>query len=325
MVLVEGTPQNEKVFIRGSYKKLGEEAPRRLFEVFHEPEFHHGSGRLELAEQITDSNNPLLRRVIVNRIWKHLFGDGIVRSVDDFGVQGDRPSHPELLDWLAEDFSKEGWSIKKTIRKIVLTDAYKQSSRGSEKALNEDPNNQFLSRFPLKRLEAESIRDTMLLLAGRLDLKMEGPGVPPYLSESMLGRGRPGASGPLDGAGRRTVYLQVRRNFQNPLLLAFDYPTPFTTIGRRGVSNVPAQALIMLNNPLVQQLANDWGKNVLKEATAEARIQLLYRMAFARPAKIEEMKLASAFIADSQGESEAVVWGQLAHALLNAKEFLFVP
>ncbi len=324
MVLVEGTPQTEKVFIRGNPKKLGEDAPHRLFEVLREPAFEKGSGRLELANRMTDAGNPLLRRVAVNRVWKHLFGEGIVRSVDDFGVQGERPSHPELLDWLATDFSSNGWSMKKLIRQMVLTQAYRQRSR-SDGEVAADPQNRLLHHYPIKRIEAESIRDTMLLLAGRLDTTMEGPGVPQHLTESMVGRGRPKESGPLDGAGRRTIYLQIRRNFPNPMMAAFDTPIPFTTIGKRGVSNVPSQALILLNNPLVHQLARDWAKRVLADPDTDHRIDRMYRMAYARLPQPDESQLAREFIAEAIDDGETVAWSQLAHAMLNAKEFIFVP
>ncbi|QVL32159.1 PSD1 domain-containing protein [Telmatocola sphagniphila] len=325
MTLIEGSPQNEKVFIRGNYKKLGEEVPHRLFEVLHEPTFDQGSGRLELADRLCSAENPLIRRVIVNRVWQHLFGEGIVRTVDDFGVQGERPSHPELLDWLAEDFSQQGWSIKKLIRQIVTTEAYKQSSR-MEAIVTADPQNRLLHHFPLKRLEAECVRDSMLQMAGRLNLTMEGPGVAPYLSDSMIGRGRPGASGPLDADGRRSIYLQVRRNFMNPMLAAFDYPTPFSTMGRRGVSNVPSQALILLNNPLVHQLSTAWAKRLLTETNPENRLQLLYRMAYARLPSLDELKIAKDFLSEAgTAQSELDSWTQLAHAVLNTKEFIFIP
>src|SRR5262249_19083019 len=161
----------------------------------------------------------------------HHFGEGIVRSPDDFGVQGQVPTHPELLDWLATEFVRQKWSIKQMHRLMVLSTAYRQSSRAtpeqSAKAVTADPQNKLLHRQNVKRLEAEAIRDSILAASGRLDLKLEGPGVLPYLTEHQVGRGRP-ASGPLDGNGRRSIYLQVRRNFINPMFTAFDYPTPFT-------------------------------------------------------------------------------------------------
>src|SRR5207245_500816 len=161
-----------------------------------------------------------------------------------------------------------------------------------------DPQNKFWHRMPLRRLEGETIRDAILAVSGRLDRKMFGRGVPPYLTAFMVGRGRPGASGPLDGDGRRSVYLNVRRNFLNPMFLAFDYPTPFTTIGRRSVSNVPAQALTLLNNPFVVAQAQRWAKRLLDEPglTAKARVTKMYVTAFGRPPTDEETKEALAFL-----------------------------
>src|SRR5262249_52356359 len=150
------------------------------------------------------------------------------RSVDDFGVQGQPPTHPELLDFLAAELERRGWSLKAMHRLMVTSSAYRMASRGDEAADKADPQNKLLHRMPLRRLEAEAIRDAMLAVSGRLDRKMYGPGPLPHLTPFMVGRGRPGASGPLDGDGRRSVYLNVRRNFLNPMFLAFDYPVPFT-------------------------------------------------------------------------------------------------
>src|SRR5262249_22376238 len=171
--------------------------------------------------------------------------------------------------------------------------------------------------------------DAVLLVSGRLDRTMEGPGVLPYLTEHQVGRGRP-TPGPLDGNGRRSVYLQVRRNFLNPMFVAFDYPTPFTTIGRRSVSNVPAQALAMLNNPFVLQQAELWAKRVLAEPglTLEQRVGGMYLSAFGREPTKAELAAAVAFVAEQSKEYGAPdhpqAWADLAHVLFNAKEFIFV-
>ena len=167
---------------------------------------------------------------------------GIVRTPDDFGRMGEPPTHPELLDYLAAEFVRQGFSIKKMHRLMLLSSTYQMSSRPIAESERRDPDNRLLHRMPVRRLEAEAVRDAILALSGRLDERMYGPGVLPYLTLHMEGRGKP-KSGPLDGAGRRSIYLNVRRNFLNPLLLAFDYPVPFSTVGRRSVSSVPAQAL----------------------------------------------------------------------------------
>ena len=327
----DGTGRNEKVFIRGNPKTLGADAPRAFMEAFGSQPFEtKGSGRLELAKAVTDPKNTLAARVIVNRLWKQHFGEGIVRSPDDFGNQGQRPTHPELLDWLATEFVKEGWSLKKLHRTILLSAAYQQSSIASAeamaKAATADPQNKMLHHQNVRRLEAEAIRDAMLAVSGRLDRTMEGPGVLPYLTEHQVGRGRP-ASGPLDGNGRRSIYLQVRRNFLNPMFVAFDYPTPFTTIGRRTVSNVPAQALTMLNNPFVIQQAELWSKRTLATpGSAETRVETMYISAFGRLPTKDESTFATEFVDDlvKDGIKPEKAWADLAHVLFNAKEFIFV-
>ena len=191
----DGTGIDEHVFVRGSHKNLGALAPRAFLAAFGKPPFRaSGSGRLELAKDLVDPANPLVARVIVNRLWKHHFGEGIVRSPDDFGLQGQRPTHPELLDWLASEFTKS-WSIKRLHRLILLSTAYCQSSRATaeqaERAVTADPLNQLLHRQNVQRLEAEAIRDAMLAVSGRLDRTMEGPSVLPHLTEYQVGRGKP--------------------------------------------------------------------------------------------------------------------------------------
>jgi hypothetical protein len=330
--LLDGSGADEHVYIRGSYKTPGEPAPRRLLEALAGPAplAARGSGRLELARQITDPKlDPFLPRVMVNRVWHHLFGRGIVGSVDNFGVLGERPTHPELLDYLADRFVKEGWSVKRLIRLLVLTRAYQMSSRPDEKAQQADPENLLLYRARIRRLEGEAIRDAMLKVSGRLDRRAYGPPVPVYLTPFQDGRGRP-ASGPLDGAGRRSVYLSVKRNFLSPLLLAFDTPAPFSTVGRRTVSNVPAQALILMNDPFVHQQAEVWAKRVLAEkGTTADRVRGMYESAFARPPTEEELRACLAFL-DEQAQlnrsraDDVAAWASLAHVLFNAKEFIFL-
>ena len=334
VAITDGNAIDERVFIRGSHKNPGPVAARATLEAFGKPAFDSkGSGRLELARTVTDPNNPLVARVLVNRLWKHHFGEGIVRSPDDFGIQGQRPTHPELLDWLASEFVEKKWSLKQMHRLMLLSTAYRQASNAtaeqSAKAVTADPQNKLLHQQNVKRLEAEAIRDGVLAVSGRLDPRMAGPGALPYLTEHQVGRGRPG-SGPLDGDGRRSIYLQVRRNFLNPMFTAFDYPTPFTAIGRRTVSNVPAQALVMLNNPFVLQQADLWAKRVLAapNATADERVKGMYRSAFGREPTKDERAATTAFVAGQATEygkpDHPKAWADLAHVLLNAKEFIFV-
>ncbi|HEY1191301.1 MAG TPA: DUF1553 domain-containing protein, partial [Gemmata sp.] len=332
--ICDGNGSNEHVFIRGSHKSLGAEAPRGTLGMFGKPPFTSaGSGRLELARTLTDPANPLVARVIVNRLWKHHFGEGLVRSTDDFGHQGQPPTHPELLDWLASELVAKKRSLKGLHKLMLLSTAYRQSSKAttaqSAKALTADPQNKLLHRQNVQRLEAEAVRDNILAVSGRLDLRAGGPGVLPHLTEYQVGRGRPG-SGPLDGEGRRSVYLQVRRNFLNPMFTAFDYPTPFTAIGRRTVSNVPAQALVMLNNPFVLQQAELWAKRTLAvpNQKPEARVRVMYETAFGRPPTADELQAATAFVAAQAEEhgrpDHPKAWADLAHVLINTKEFIFV-
>jgi hypothetical protein len=323
----DGNGVDEHVFVRGSHKSSGPLAPRRFLEALAGPEGlkASGSGRLELAAQVTDPRrNPFLARVMVNRIWHHLFGRGIVASVDDFGVMGQPPTHPELLDYLADRFVRDGWSVKRLVRRLVLSSAYRMSSRRGTEGDRADPENLLLHRMRLRRLEGEAIRDAMLALSGSLDDHLFGPPVGVHLTAFQDGRGRP-ASGPLDGAGRRSVYLAVRRNFLSPLLLAFDTPAPFSTVGRRTVSNVPAQSLILMNDPFVHQQADRWARRVLAEpGTAEERLTRMYLAAFARRPTAEERAACLDFLSGAKG-STAQGWAELAHALFNVKEFIFLP
>jgi hypothetical protein len=263
-------------------------------------------------------------------------GRGIVPSTDNFGVLGQRPSHPELLDHLASEFRREGWSVKRLIRSIMLSNAYQMNSAPGEADKEIDPQNLLWHRANIKRLEAESIRDEMLALSGRLNDKMFGPPVPVFLTAYMQGRGRPGG-GPLDGDGRRSIYISIRRNFLSPMMLAFDAPSPFSTMGTRNVSNVPAQALTLMNDPFVIEQSKGWAKRLLADnslATPEARIDRLYDQAFARKPTADELATAQAFLAqqaaeyklpEKAAENDQRVWADLCHVLMNVKEFIFIP
>ncbi len=329
LALLDGNGVDERVFVRGSPRVLGEAVPRRFLEALAGPgplPSSHGSGRLELARQVTDPRvNPFLPRVLVNRVWHHLFGRGLVGSVDNFGVLGEEPTHPELLDHLASRFVAEGWSLKRLVRELVLSRAYAMSSHPTPEAEEADPRNLLLHRARLRRLEGEAIRDALLAVSGRLDTTTYGPPVPIHLTPFLDGRGRPG-SGPLDGNGRRSLYLAVKRNFLSPLLLAFDTPSPFSTVGRRSVSNVPAQALILLNDPFVHQQAEAWARRVLgRPGTTEGRVRGMYLSAFGREPTESERTACLAFL-ERQGvaRDDVKAWADLAHTLFNVKEFLFL-
>ncbi|MFI4876413.1 MAG: PSD1 and planctomycete cytochrome C domain-containing protein [Blastopirellula sp. JB062] len=331
----DGPGENERVMIRGATRNLGEVAQRGLpvalggshkFDAL-------GSGRLQMAHEMMSPDNPFASRVIVNRLWHHLFGRGIVASVDNFGVLGEEPTHPELLDYLANAFIDDGWSLKRMIRRIVLTQTYAMSSEpgGPEETL--DPENKLLHRMRIRRLTGEAIRDEVLAVSGRLDLTMYGPSVPIRLTEFMQGRGRPD-SGPLDGYGRRSIYLSVRRNFLSPMMLTFDVPQPASTVGRRNQSNVPAQALILLNDPLIYAEARRWGAQVARlPSSRNDRIRVMFETALGRPPHAEEAAAAETYLQEraqqlqlpsDAADADAELWGDLAHAIFNVKDFIYI-
>ncbi|WP_372715586.1 DUF1553 domain-containing protein [Novipirellula sp.] len=328
MAMMDGSGENAEIFIRGNASKPGDIEPRHFLTALagnHPMEIKSGSGRLELAQQINDPNNPLTSRVIVNRIWHYLMGRGIVPTTDDFGVLGQRPTHPELLDHLATRFHDAGQSIKRMIRYIVLSRTYQMSSRVSPVAAEADPKNLLWHHRPPKRLEGEAIRDTLLALSGRLDKTMYGEPVPIQLTSFMDGRGRPNVNGPIDGDGRRSIYIAVRRNFLSPFMLTFDTPVPFSTMGRRNVSNVPAQSLILMNDPFVVQQARQWAERVIGDfSDSRDRINWMYESAFARQPSSQEIAVAQAYLAADHGDSELDAWADFAHALINIKEFIFL-
>lgn len=334
--LLDGSAEDEYVFIRGNWKKQGETVSRRFLEVFQGAEVQHsGSGRLQLAEEMVNpEQTPILPRVIVNRIWKHYFGRGICPTPNDFGHLGQMPSHPELLDWLALELIRSNWSLKQIHRTILLSSTYRMSSQMQEnpKIAEVDPGNILLHRMNIKRLEGEAIRDSLLFVSGRLDTTMYGPSVPIHLTPFLEGRGRPSQSGPVDGAGRRSLYLSVRRNFPEPFFQAFDFPNPHTSIGRRNVSNVPAQALALMNNPMVIEQAKLWAQQLVSEtpgSSTEARIRRLFEQAFSRPPTDEEVIVGVSFLNAQMKElsltsDDTTLWEDYCHVLINSKEFIFV-
>lgn len=337
LAMADGTPEDNRVFIRGSYKSPGEVAPRAFLEAIHgtaQTGDPHGSGRLELANRVLDHANPYTARVVVNRIWHHMMGRGIVPFTDNFGVLGEPPSHPELLDHLADRFKKENGSLKSIIRYVALSQTYRMSAAANDSTAEaRDPGNVRLHRMNVRRLQGEAIRDAVLAVSGALNEQLYGPSVPVHLTPFMEGRGRPGQSGPIDGNGRRSVYLEVRRNFLSPMLLAFDAPSPFTTIGRRSISNVPAQALIMMNDPFVVQQAQAWAERIVSAPGLNdnaQRIRAMYLEAFAREPREAELLDAAAFLRDQmQYHSETSdhspqSWADFAHVLFNLKEFVFI-
>ena len=327
LAMAQGTPENAHVYVRGNSGMLGEELPPRNLQAFG----GRPGDRLQLAEELATIENPLTSRVMVNRLWHHLFGRGIVPTTDDFGPQGQPPSHPELLDALAYEFANDGWSIKRAIRNIVLSKTYAQSSNShpandAQRIANIDPTNTLLHRMPIRRLPAESIRDQILAVSGRLNRKPFGKSVPTYRTPFMTGRGaRP--SGPMDGDGRRSVYLAVYRNFLNPFMLTFDVPNPFGPKGRRSVSNVPAQSLTLMNDPFILEQAKLWAKAVLeKDFDAEERIAQMVRSAHGTAPDQSQLKRFIRFAKQhpEAGKNEHQVWADMAHVLFNMKAFYYL-
>jgi hypothetical protein len=324
--------------VRGDYDNQGDAvphgAPQFLFDVCGQPKPTDAKfNRLQLAELIASEKNPLTARVYVNRVWHWLFGQGLVSTVDDFGQAGQHPSHPELLDYLADRFMQNGWSTKTLVRDILLTRAWQQSQATTAIALQKDPTNRLLHHFAVQRLDAESLRDSMLSVSGRLDRTVFGPTTNPWrLSEDAQKRL---FSGPLDGLGRRSIYTRITIMEPPRFLATFNQPAPKIPTGRRDVSNTPAQSLTLLNDPFVSDQAEIWARELItrKDSSPDTRIQHMFLKAFSRPATSEETSRwaqAAREIAVEQGLSEAAIlndtglWKALAHAVFNTKEFLYV-
>ncbi|MEQ2009790.1 MAG: DUF1553 domain-containing protein, partial [Limisphaerales bacterium] len=326
VAVVDEAPSFETPFFpRGDHTKPGAPVPRQFLAAFGNTSYQsRTSGRRELAEDVL--RNPLSARVMVNRLWHHVFGAGLVRSTDNFGKLADEPSHPELLDWLASEFVAQGWSVKAMLRLMLTSRAFAMSAETSSAASERDPDNRLLSHATLRRLDAESIRDAILAASGRLDRTPFGPGVPVIVPSSQRDDYTP-ADGPLDGRGRRSLYLEVRRNHPSPFLFAFDQPKPAVPAGRREATNVPAQSLTLLNDPFVLEQAGHFAARALAQSgDANARIRWLYATALNRPATESEVTRAAAFLAQqaTANGDEKKAWQDLAHAVFNLKEFLYL-
>jgi len=312
--LLEATGFNQPLYARGDHNRPESAVPRRYLEAFDASPFRtNGSGRLELAAKIASPDNPLTARVMVNRLWHHVFGRGLVGTVDNFGRLGDLPTHPELLDHLAAKFVADGWSVKQLLRELVLTEAFRRDSAPTESARSKDPANDLLSHMRVKRLSGETLRDTLILLSGRLEHRMYGPG------DNALAR-------PADQV-RRSVYLQIRRNTLNPLITAFDGPKPFTTVGRRDATNVPAQSLTLLNDAFVLDAARRWAETLDTGPTDAQKVDQLFLRALGRKATGTEQDAAARYLSDlraAQAAQPDKVWADLAQSMLNLKEFLYV-
>ncbi len=318
--------------IRGNVDVLGELVKPDFLSMFAGKNDVHkspGSGRLELAESLLDPEHPLTARVYVNRVWQWLFGAGLVATPDDFGRLGGKPSHPQLLDYLAREFIREGWSTKKLVRKILLTQAFRQSGVATQSGRDTDPDNRWLHHYPTRRLEAEAIRDSLLFVVGRLDTKLYGrPILPP---RTVVDGAKRLFNGPLDGEGRRSIYQQMSIMDPPKFLVGFNLPDLKLPTGRRDVTNVPSQALILLNDPFVEEMAKLWVKGLLKDppSNPEDRVRKMFIRALGRPPLDLEIKRWVKAVNDfsvvpgSDLMRDEKAWQSLAFAFFNTKEFIY--
>lgn len=318
--------------VRGDVDEPGELVSPGFLQIFagrNQVAQSTGSGRLELAESLVRPDHPLTSRVYVNRIWQWLFGHGIVSTPDDFGHLGEKPTHPELLDYLAREFVREGWSTKKLVRRLVLSQAFRQSGGTNAVARQRDPANRLLHHYPTRRLEAEAIRDAMLTVSGRLDRTLYGRPIDPFrTAEDKVNKRL--FSGPLDGRGRRSLYLQLSIMDPPKFLVGFNLPDLKLPAGKRDETNVPTQALTMLNDPLVTDLARIWSLQLVHESHASVgeRVADMFVRAFARPPTPTELDRWAAAVRDFAVEGPEIMidetaWRRLAHVFFNSQEFIY--
>jgi hypothetical protein len=319
---------DQPLYIRGDRTNRGDVVPRGFVQVAtlngsHLVQDKKQSGRLELAQWIASKDNPLTARVIVNRAWHYLFGRGIVPTVDNFGTMGEPPSHPELLDYLAVQFMEDGWSLKRLVRRIVLSRAYQLGTEGHPKNEDLDGDNLLVWRMNRRRLEAEAIRDALLGFSGRLEW------TPPALGQAV----DPAYERPSFDVPYRSVYLPVMRDGGYDFFAAFDGADSSIVVGRREVSTVPTQALYLLNSPLVIQESQQAAERLLAmDGLNDAdRIDTAYRLALSRPATDAERQRAIGFlerypqVAKEEGKGfgdlRLQAWSQFCQALVASAEF----
>ncbi|MEY2599331.1 MAG: hypothetical protein RLZZ142_1590 [Verrucomicrobiota bacterium] len=318
--IMERKAEDMPVFIRGNPAKPGDLAPRRFLRILSRdmdpPRFTKGSGRIELAEAIANPENPLTARVMVNRIWKHHFGKGLVGTPSNFGLLGEAPTHPELLDYLAIRFVETGWSIKNLHKELMLSATYQLSSASDAHNERVDADNQWRWRMQRTRLDVESWRDALLAVSGQLDASLGGPSFP--LSDA--------------SSRRRTVYAKVSRHDLASLLRLFDFPDANITSDKRTETTVPQQQLFVLNSPFMSEQARHFTKRLHADpdlADDAARIQRAYTLAFGRPASAEEQDWIRAYLReadpkDAQPLNKLTRWERVSHTLLSSNEFLYV-
>lgn len=317
--------------VRGNVDDEGPRIERDFLEVFaglHRVAESSGSGRRELADHLASGENPQVARVYVNRVWAWVFGTGLVATPNDFGKLGDPPSHPELLDRLAIEFMRDGWSTRRLIRRLVLSQTFQQSGQVNRLAEERDPGNRWWHHYPTRRLEAEAIRDSLLAVAGQLDRQLYGPPINPHRVAQDPAKRL--FSGPLDGNGRRSIYSTMSIMEPPKFLVGFNLPDLKLPTGRRDVTNVPAQALILLNDPFVVAMARRWGERLVHDGATEIpqRIDRMFLAALGRHPDPDESQAwgeaARTLVAAGRDPlSDPEVWSELAHAFFNTKEFIY--
>ncbi len=331
-------PENSAINIRGDVHALGEVVPRGLPQILTDPAKGapaigaNESGRLQLAKFIANRDNPVTARVMANRVWQHMFGAGIVETPDNFGNSGSKPTNPELLDYLAVRFMDQGWSVKKLIREIALSHAYRLSSDHNARNFETEPANKTLWRANRRRLEAEALRDAILQVSG--NLQTTPPTASPVYSWRRIGepaRGNQVQKWELT-ENYRSVYVPVIRNVPSRFFETFDFPEPSETRGRRDVTTVAPQALFLMNSPFVQEQAKTAAERLIAKATNdEDRVRRAYRQALGREPSASELARALKFVKETAESSEDTseaqrqhdAWTRLYHSLFASAEFRY--
>jgi len=325
MGVEDGNATNLPIFVRGDHERPGEIQPRHFPSALSDakPIIGNGSGRLELAQWIANRNNPLTARVMVNRVWRWHFGRGLVATTDNFGTLGEKPSHPELLDWLAAWFMENGWSVKKLNRLILISATFQMSSTPNAAALKIDPNNRLHSRAPLRRMEAEPLRDSLLQISSQLDLKVGGT-IWTFENYKLVFN-HTSEDTTTYSSNRRAIYLPVIRNHVYDLFELFDFPDPGSVNGNRADTTISPQALYLMNSPLVLRTCVTMAKQLLAETklTDTQRVEWLYEKVYNRKPTARENQSAVAFVNEFCQERLAS-WQALCQALVSSNEFLYL-
>ncbi|MBD3674471.1 MAG: DUF1553 domain-containing protein [Planctomycetaceae bacterium] len=337
MGVKEGDIADTHIHLRGSHLTLGAEVPRQFPVVMagtdQPPIPDDQSGRLQFANWLTEDDHPLTARVMVNRVWRWHFGKGLVPTVDNFGLRGEKPTHPELLDWLAVHFVEEGWSLKSLHRTIMLSAAYQRQSRYDESAAAVDPENRLYWRYDLHRLDAETIRDAMLAVSGTLDPTMGGSLVPVKNREFFFNHTSEDKAS-YEDIRRRSIYVPVVRNHLYDMFKLFDYTDASVLNGNRESSTIAPQALMLMNSDLMSKLSSATADRLLAtEQSSQERIQNLFLMAYARPATDEESQKLENYLLqlerlaarnDSTADPTHKAWQMICQSVLASSEFLYV-